>query len=381
METYHNNREDTTLVAQTLSGERESFTRLLIRYYPSITRLCQRILGSRAEAEDIAQEAALQAFLGLSRLQEPERFSAWFHAIAANLARMALRRRRIRFIEVLNDEIIHVASLAHLEQTPEDIQIAREIHDTIIAAIHELSAVNRDVVIGFYLEGYSYTELAEILGVPVSTIKGRLFKGRRQLKQTLAPLKPQQHLLQAPTTKERPMSTDELIEVTIESVRRHPLAQQQVVVLRDPQSETQLPIFIGPFEALSIALALQKVTPHRPLTHDLTLQLIEALGAQVQYVTINKLVEQTFYAEITCAHSEHTFRVDARPSDALSLVARTQAPIYVAREVLKVLETQSTKIHQQLLDSSSSYPTIPQQWLDALKTLAGQEINYNGKQA
>lgn len=381
METYNNNQEDATLVAQTLHGERESFTRLLVRYYPSITRLCQRIVGSHTEAEDIAQEASLQAFLGLPRLQEPERFSAWFHAIAANLARMALRRRRARFVEVLSDETIHISHLIHHEQTPEDIQIAREIHDTIIAAINELSLVNREVVIGFYLEGYNYTELAEILGVPISTIKGRLFKGRKQLKETLALLKSQQYLLQAPTQKERSMSTDELIEVAIESVRKHPLVARHIVVLHDPNSETQIPIFIGPFEADSIALALQNVTLHRPLTHDLTLQLLEALGSQVQYVTINKLVDFTFYAEITCAHGEHTFCIDARPSDALSLVARTQAPIYVAREVLEVMETQSAEIHQQTLDSLSSYPQIPQQWLDALKTLAGKEINRDGERA
>lgn len=381
MEIYDDNQEDATLVAKALQGERESFTHLLVRYYHSIIRLCQRILGSYAEAEDIAQEASLQAFLGLARLQEGERFSAWYHAIAANLSRMALRRHRTRFIEVLNDETTQVSHLIHTEQTPEDIQITREIHDTIITAINELSVVNREVVIGFYLEGYSYAELAEILGVPVSTIKGRLFKGRKQLKETLAPLKPQQHMLRAPTKKERPMSTDELIEVTIESVRKHPLAEKQVVVLYDPKSGTQLPIFIGPFEADSIALALQNVTTHRPLTHDLTLQLLEALGAQVQHVTINKLIEQTFYAEINCVHRENTFRIDARPSDALSLVARTQAPIYVAREVLKVIETQSAEIHQQTLDSLSSYPKIPQQWLDALKTLAGQEINRDGERA
>src|SRR5438093_13014084 len=90
------NREDALLVAQARSAERDAFTRLLARHYPSVLRLCQRLLGPPPEAEDTAQEAALQAYMGLARLHDPARFGAWLHAIAANLARMALRRRRAR---------------------------------------------------------------------------------------------------------------------------------------------------------------------------------------------------------------------------------------------------------------------------------------------
>ena len=92
----YDNQGDATLVAFILAGEREAFDILLARYSSSVLCLCTTLLGNTFEAQDIAQEASLQAFLGLARLQEPARFAAWFHAIAAKLARSALRRRRER---------------------------------------------------------------------------------------------------------------------------------------------------------------------------------------------------------------------------------------------------------------------------------------------
>ena len=187
MKLHDDSSDDAALVARTLEGEREAFGPLLLRYYPSVLRLCRRLLGPASEAQDVAQEAALQAFLGLAQLHEPDRFGAWLHAIAANLARMALRRRRLLSLDALTDGA-PLAVLWAAVPAPEEIHAAREVHDAIVAALGELSSVNREVAIGFYLEGYSYAELAELLGVPVSTVKGRLFKGRRQLRRALAPV-------------------------------------------------------------------------------------------------------------------------------------------------------------------------------------------------
>src|SRR6516225_2478639 len=101
----YDNQDDATLVASVLAGEREAFDTLLSRYSPSVLRLCTALLDNTFEAQDIAQEASLQSFLGLSRLKEPARFAAWFHAIAANLARSALRRRRECSLYTLSDDV------------------------------------------------------------------------------------------------------------------------------------------------------------------------------------------------------------------------------------------------------------------------------------
>jgi len=327
--------DDTALVARTLAGEREAFTPLLLRYYPSMLRLCRRLLGPSPSAQDVAQEAALQAFLGLAQLQEPARFGAWLHAIAANLARMLLRRRRLLSLEALPDSAPLAVLWSAGAPTPEEVHAAREVHDAIVAALSELSVVNREVVIGFYLEGYSYAELAELLGVPLSTVKGRLFKGRQQLRQTLAPMA---HEILKPDRrrrKELAMETPELVEVKIDSVRTRPDPEHRVVVLRPNGGDRILPIWIGPFEADAIAMALEGRQFARPMTHDLTVRLLETLQTRVQRVVVNKLVEDTFYAEIALAQGQQYHQVDARPSDALALAVRTGTPIYVARDVLE----------------------------------------------
>src|SRR6185295_1516849 len=219
MNHHTDTRSDATLVTLVLAGEREIFTPLLLRYYASVARLCRRLLGPTPEAQDIAQEAALQAFLRLGELQDAARFGAWLHAIAANLARMELRRRRTLSLDAVPDGAAMIVLWAAGPHTPEEVHAAREAHDAIVAALNELSSVNREVVIGFYLEGYSYAELAELLGVPVSTVKGRLFKGRRQLQQKLEPLAHEVLKSDHKRRKEPIMEASELVELQVDSVK------------------------------------------------------------------------------------------------------------------------------------------------------------------
>lgn len=337
MKHHRHNHRDEALARLALHGDRDAFGELLLRHYPSILRLCHRLLGSAVEAQDIAQEAALQAMLNLTRLHDPARFGAWLHAIAANLARMALRRRRALSLDALPDGTRVTVLWAVGAPSPEESFAAREIHDAIIAALGDLSTINREVVIRFYLEGYSYSELAALLRVPVSTIKGRLFFGRRQLRQALQPvaeavLAPRRRL-----EKEHVMEMTERVEMKLIAIRVHSLpngGEHSVAVLREASADRILPIWIGRWEADAIKMALEGQPTPRPMTHDLTLRLLQSFGAQVRQVVINKLAEKTFYAEIQLDQGGQTSQVDARPSDALALAARSGTPIYVARAVL-----------------------------------------------
>src|SRR5436190_16911208 len=302
----NDDRDDTALVELTLAGQPEAFEPLLLRYYSSVVRLCRRLLGDTLAAQDTAQEAALQSFLNLGRLHEPSRFGAWLHAIAANLARMALRRRTLSLDAADEGAPTAVLWAARLP-SPEESHAAREVHDAIIAALNELSAVNREAVIGYYLEGYSYVELADLLGVPISTVKGRLFFGRRQLRQALKPVADEVLKPDRRARKEPEMTTPELVEVKIDSIRSEQIAigsaesptSHRAVVLRDERDGRILPIWIGPWEADAIEMALQGQQTARPMTHDLALRLLESLGAQVQRVVMTKLAQSTFYAEVT----------------------------------------------------------------------------------
>jgi uncharacterized protein len=383
MKLHVDSPDDAALVARTLAGDREAFSPLLLRYYPSVLRLCRRLLGLSPAAQDVAQEAALQSFLGLAQLHEPERFGAWLHAIAANLARMALRRRRLLSLDALTDGA-PLAALWSAVPTPEEVHAAREVHDAIVAALGELSSVNREVAIGFYLEGYSYAELAELLGVPVSTVKGRLFKGRRLLRQALAPvarevLKPDHR-----RRKELAMETPELVEVKVDSVRTSLLIQHRVIMLRETNGARILPIWVGAFEGDAIAMALQGRRPDRPMTHDMAVRLVEALGAQVRHIVVNKIAENTFYAEITLVEGERVYEIDARPSDAIALAVRVGMPIFVAPAVLeqagvlKEVEVSDSPDHFERVYGTSNFLEPPQRpffyrtWSYLIAMLAGQ---------
>jgi bifunctional DNase/RNase len=112
-------------------------------------------------------------------------------------------------------------------------------------------------------------------------------------------------------------------------------ANAPVLLLREQVGEQRvLPIYIGPEEAKAIALALEGVIPPRPLTHDLLRDTLLALGATLVRVTVTAIEDRTFFAELELLIDGRTVRVSARPSDAVALAVRVDAPIYAADEVL-----------------------------------------------
>ena len=125
-----------------------------------------------------------------------------------------------------------------------------------------------------------------------------------------------------------------MIRVTVDSIRVSLLTQHRVVVLRETESRRYLPIWIGPFEADAIALALQGHEPQRPMTHDLLKTVFGELGAGIRYILVSDIHDSTFFARIVCEQGSHTIEIDARPSDAIALAVRTDVPIYVEQHVL-----------------------------------------------
>lgn len=119
-----------------------------------------------------------------------------------------------------------------------------------------------------------------------------------------------------------------MIRMTIEGIGFDHY-RQTVVVLKDPDSEKLLPIWIGPAEARAIQIELEGARPGRPMSHDLMLALIEALRGRVTRVVINDLLESTFYATIDVDTPAGTRHIDARPSDAIALAVRAKCPIFV----------------------------------------------------
>lgn len=131
----------------------------------------------------------------------------------------------------------------------------------------------------------------------------------------------------------------DLISMSIKGLMLDPVSNSPIVVLKDEEEKFFLPIWVGIFEANAIALQLENITTPRPMTHDLLRNMINELDAQVTRVVINDLRDSTFFAQIRVLVGGKTLEVDARPSDAIALALRTEAPIFVAQSVLDQAQT------------------------------------------
>lgn len=125
-----------------------------------------------------------------------------------------------------------------------------------------------------------------------------------------------------------------LVRCVVESVRINLANNSRVVILKDSKIERYLLIWIGETESLAIASELQGAHYERPLTHDLLYIIAGRLGAEVTEIVINNLEGDVFYALITLQQGSTTLQIDARPSDAIALAVRANAPIYVEEDVM-----------------------------------------------
>lgn len=127
------------------------------------------------------------------------------------------------------------------------------------------------------------------------------------------------------------------------------LTHDPVVILKDLEGTRYLPILIGPFEATSIALALEGAPVPRPLSHDLMRMIIEQLGARLEQVVIHDIKEATFFAKLVIRVGGELQEIDARPSDGIALALRMQAPIYVDENI--TLEESTPEKKDDVVDS------------------------------
>ncbi len=126
----------------------------------------------------------------------------------------------------------------------------------------------------------------------------------------------------------------ELIPVSIDSIRVSLVSPHRIVVLKD-EDDRFLAIWIGPFEAEAITIALQRQEVARPLTHDLLKSLIAEVGGKVSHVVVSELRDDTFFARIVVNLDKRQIELDSRSSDAIALAVRLEVPIFVATSVME----------------------------------------------
>ncbi len=150
------------------------------------------------------------------------------------------------------------------------------------------------------------------------------------------------------------------IEMKIKGLVVDPISKMPIVVLENPDSEQILPIWIGVFEANAIALKIESVSTPRPMTHDLLINFLEKLNLHIEKVVVCDVKDNTFYAVIHCRSNNQVIAIDSRPSDAIALALRANAPIFVEDEVVK--KSHSLKFESDLEDSEKL-----KKWLENLK--------------
>jgi uncharacterized protein len=131
------------------------------------------------------------------------------------------------------------------------------------------------------------------------------------------------------------------VEMRIRGLMMDPVTNMPIVVLKDVEGDSVLPIWVGVYEANAIALEIEKVTTPRPMTHDLLKNMLTGFGASVNKVVVTELKDDTFYAVIWAEREGQTISLDSRPSDALALALRVDCPIFVDDEVLRVSKVAS----------------------------------------
>jgi RNA polymerase sigma-70 factor (ECF subfamily) len=172
-------KDDAVLVAEALTHGPEAFGPIVDRYKAAVFGVALARVQNFHDAEDLTQEAFLEAFERLGSLREPDRLGAWLRSITIHRCINFLRRR------TRAGEVEGGGELAQAAATPQDDPARRDLRDRVMAAIGRLSRVQRETVTLFYIDGYSVLEIAAMQEAPEGTIKRRLHEARHRLKEEM----------------------------------------------------------------------------------------------------------------------------------------------------------------------------------------------------
>lgn len=176
-------------IKQVLKGDQSAFSDIVNLYQHKLYQLCYRMLGNRQEAEDIAQEAFVRAYINLQTFDQKRKFSTWLYRIATNLCIDRIRKKKPDYYldaEVEGTEGLNMYSqIAADEQLPEDAAMQMELQDRIQYEISKLPDKYRAVIVLKYIEELSLQEISEVLDLPLGTVKTRIHRGREALRKQL----------------------------------------------------------------------------------------------------------------------------------------------------------------------------------------------------
>ena len=324
-------RTDQELVILSRQGDNEAFGSLIERYQSLARRIAVRMVTSQDAAQDLIQEAMLQAYLSLKDLRNEESFRSWLYGIVLNVSKSYLRdqKRRSRFSEKLQDDQLESFWSSNSPSSdPQQIAIERELHGLVLSAIEELPQAHREATRLYYYESLTLHEIAAITDTSPGAIKVRLHRARNYLREKLYHAYPEMKLGSTSKDRRKTMIKAKIVDIVKAD-------EKYIVLLQDEAQERILPIWVGPMEGTAIAMGIHAFPTSRPMTFDFMTHLLEALGAQLEGARVEVLKDSIFYGIAKVRIGNEVKEVDARPSDVLALAVRTNSPIYVAEAVMQ----------------------------------------------
>lgn len=160
------------------AGDEAAFTALVETYHTAIYNLCYRMLGEAGEAEDAAQEAFLRAYSQLHSYDPARSFKTWLFSIASHHCIDRLRKRRLTWLSIEDEQLPPHPALQEQTPGPEEQSVRREQSEVIQALLAKLAPEDRNVIVMRYWYDYSYEEIAQTTGATVSAVKSRLHRAR-----------------------------------------------------------------------------------------------------------------------------------------------------------------------------------------------------------
>ena len=336
--------DDANLVARVLAGDKSAFGVLIDRHRADAVAFARRLV-SRADAEDVVQDALISAFLAMGSLRAPERFKSWLLGIVINLCRTRLRlRREGYFDDRYGGRAIDGFRLENAAPSAELIQETRELHRMITDAVGTLPSEMQEMVRLHYVEGLKLGEIAVLLEVPLGTVKARIHRARERLRVAL-----ESEIGLGPNRERK--GGDSMIEVTVDDVvvrspkneevkwlaegKDYKLGFTRVILLKERAGNRVLPIWVGAGEGDIIAMLLANIAVARPTPWDLTARLLEVGEMKIEKVAVIALRGITFIATMWINAHGKISEVDARPSDAITLALRAGVSIFVTPEAFE----------------------------------------------
>ena len=186
----HSMTDDAELITRAQANELAAFDQIVLRHQEEVFAVALRMLGNRDEAEDVAQDVFVRAFRGIGAFRQQAKLSTWLVSITMNLCRNRRRwwaRHRRVMVASLDDSVETSdgelsQQVADLSPLPDETAVRREQQRHVLAAVQQLDESSRSVVVLRDLQGYAYEEIAQVLHLPVGTVKSRLNRARLELR-------------------------------------------------------------------------------------------------------------------------------------------------------------------------------------------------------